>query len=922
MSTQTVYFTNPSVISGLQSTTTTIQSQIGLTGSQINTSLINLTTGAVRNLSVNYFVDQFTVDKGLGPYQVDAIPICFNDIFTMPKFSRNLLATSSVYGGTGSTGGSDGISYTTQLYDTFNYSDIVIYAPSSRTGALVTTNVFQQDTVNECNNLGGFGAPLQDFRGVTAVTATGTEFSGIFGSTGLGYLYGAFYDLCSSASSTTGARNAALNAITSHPDYITIKNNIKYPFKVWNQIKNGTGSFQFENLLDLNGTPITTTGASGLVSYNCQITSTTYSSTGNLLPIAQDINATDQGKYGLLLIQLPDFGTTQYITLAHQIASLGYIVVVAQQNPLSSTFCKYGDVVSYTKRLADSNLVAITASNVNTSTALTNSHLTGAYLCPRSLYDTGADNLFTNAGATGYYRLESRNNMATVAGQQYIERYFYLIKCVLQKLGIGAYIDYNAIVHMAYSQAGQSLAAGQRLTDNSGNAKYFKQMNGTLPFLFKQRAMINMSCVFDEASLLRNSMSNAYSFNNRLSMGINTLSSPMISVLPDGDYGFNLSQNVFRFLDQAQTIYQNTKLSTTWAGALNHYQKSAVFYRPVAGHLDHLSDADIGVPGQGNAGTFYDVAFQSDLVHGWHLPSCPTFPSSESFYESNTKDNVLVAQLNIMKIHNLVQMISHRFLYSINASATSGRGFPIGPEIYPMFGLKYDLQPTFCDNITDYEYLRVGPVTKLSYDTNYNLVLTTNAYQTSSTLNQGLISFIATGSTGYFRNLVATTDLTAPTISATTFTGANASITSLTGSTAYFNSITVNTGVFSSIVYQNETIVNSVTTNEVVQNLTGTNASISNLNITSNLKVTNTIASGTGAITANTPVGQVIFGSSDASLVITNSLVTPSSIIIATVATNDTTLKSVVAEAGSGSFTLTPNAQSTNDTKVNWMVIN
>jgi len=900
MSSQTVYFTNPAVISGLQSTTTTqtsqistIQGQVGTTSNQINTSLINL-TGALKNTSVNYFNDQFTFDKGMGPYQVDAIPICFNDTFTMPKFSRNLLATSSIYGGTGSTGGSDGISYTSEVYDTFNYSDLVVYVPSTRS-SFTGSPVFPQDTINECVNLGGFGAPLQDYRSCSAVLSTGTEFSGIMGSTGLGFLYGAFYELCSSASTTTGARNTALNAITSHPDYITIKNNLKYPFKVWNQIKNGTGSFNFENLLDLNGTAITTTGADGTTTYNCKITSTSWSATGNLLPIAQNINATNLGQYGLLLIQLPDFGTTQCITLAHQVASYGYIVVVAQQNPLSAGFCKYGDVTCYTKRLADSNLVAITSANASTNTALTNSHLTGAYLCPRSLYDTGADNFFSGAGATGYYRLESRNNMATVAGQQYIERYFYLLKCVLNKLGVGSYIDYNNIVHMAYSQAGQSLAAGQRISDNNGNAKYFKQMNGTLPFLFKQRAMINMSCVFDEASLLRNSMSNAYNFNNRFSLGINYLLSPMISVLPDGDYGFSQSQNAFRFLDQAQTIYQTTKQSLNWSPTgLNHYQKSAVFYRPVAGHLDHNSDADISVPGQANAGTFYDVSFQSDFLHGWHLPSCPQFPSYESFYESNISDNLLVAQLNSMKIHYLIQLMTHRFLYTANTTSTAGRGFPVGPEMYAIFGLKYDIMPTECDNITDYEYLRIGPVSKLSYDNNYNVTLSTNIYQTSSSLNQGQISFIATGSTGSFRNLYATVDMNAP---KATFT--NSTITSLTGTTAAITTLS--------------------STNSTIS--TGT---ISNLSVTNYLTTSKTLAGAVGDITANTIAGTVAFDSSiPAGIFVTNSLVVAgSSIIIATVGNNDATLKSVSVQIGSGGFTIYPNAVATSTTKVNWLVIN
>ena len=47
-----------------------------------------------------------------------------------------------------------------------------------------------------------------------------------------------------------------------------------------------------------------------------------------------------------------------------------------------------------------------------------------------------------------------------------------------------------------------------------------------------------------------------------------------------------------------------------------------------------------------------------------------------------------------------------------------------------------------------------------------------------------------------------------------------------------------------------------------------------------------------------------------------------SSVIIATVATNDSTMKSVVAVAASGSFTLTANAAATAETRVNFIVIN
>ena len=82
-------------------------------------------------------------------------------------------------------------------------------------------------------------------------------------------------------------------------------------------------------------------------------------------------------------------------------------------------------------------------------------------------------------------------------------------------------------------------------------------------------------------------------------------------------------------------------------------------------------------------------------------------------------------------------------------------------------------------------------------------------------------------------------------------------------------------------------------------------------------------ASGTtGARTINKMAGSVNFAASATSLVVTNSMVTTFSVIIATVATNDSTMRSVQAVAGSGSFTLYANAAATAETRVNFFIIN
>lgn len=78
----------------------------------------------------------------------------------------------------------------------------------------------------------------------------------------------------------------------------------------------------------------------------------------------------------------------------------------------------------------------------------------------------------------------------------------------------------------------------------------------------------------------------------------------------------------------------------------------------------------------------------------------------------------------------------------------------------------------------------------------------------------------------------------------------------------------------------------------------------------------------TGAQTIDKTAGSVNFAAAATSLVVTNNLVTTNSVVIATIATNDTTFTSVQAVAGAGSFTLYANAAATAETRVNFLVIN
>jgi hypothetical protein len=96
------------------------------------------------------------------------------------------------------------------------------------------------------------------------------------------------------------------------------------------------------------------------------------------------------------------------------------------------------------------------------------------------------------------------------------------------------------------------------------------------------------------------------------------------------------------------------------------------------------------------------------------------------------------------------------------------------------------------------------------------------------------------------------------------------------------------------------------------------------VNIVGDVTVSKTITAPatTGAQTIDKTAGSVNFAAAAASLVVTNSLVATSSVIIATVATNDTTMLSVQAVAAAGSFTLYANAAANAETRVNFIVVN
>ena len=78
----------------------------------------------------------------------------------------------------------------------------------------------------------------------------------------------------------------------------------------------------------------------------------------------------------------------------------------------------------------------------------------------------------------------------------------------------------------------------------------------------------------------------------------------------------------------------------------------------------------------------------------------------------------------------------------------------------------------------------------------------------------------------------------------------------------------------------------------------------------------------TGTQTINKTAGSVNIAAGQSGMVVTNSLVTTSSIILATIATNDAAITSVKAVASAGNFSLFADALAVAETRVNFLVLN
>lgn len=149
----------------------------------------------------------------------------------------------------------------------------------------------------------------------------------------------------------------------------------------------------------------------------------------------------------------------------------------------------------------------------------------------------------------------------------------------------------------------------------------------------------------------------------------------------------------------------------------------------------------------------------------------------------------------------------------------------------------------------------------------------------------------------------------------------NNQLTTQDGSVTVGNTLIVGGDYFSILVAANGFIGNNSTDTGLYNiNMIGNAANF----IAGDLQLDKTItATGTNSDqTINKNAGSINFETGNTSVVVTNSRVTVNSIVMATVATNDSTMKSVAAVPAAGSFTLYPNATPTANTRVNFLVIN
>jgi hypothetical protein len=749
MSSQTIYFNNPADI-------TKLQGQVGSISGQITTTSVsvNSLTGAMANVATK-FADKFTFPYGMGPYKTDIVPVQIKSTVTSLAYGP-----VNNYQGTGSR------------EDIQACYDFVIGVPSSRTNEVLGYG-FKTDITNVSDIAGSFGAPYEDMMvaGSNMFFGGSTWVEGI--STSLRTKYETFINLCNSGTVSSTDRNVALTAVQSDSEYQTIRDNIKVPSQVFKHVKTNTGavgSFVYDPLLAMDGsTALVYTGATG-TSKPVYMVRSTYSATGNALPAASNMNASN-GKMPLVLwlnhaTWTPDvlMGNTW---MSSAIASMGYVCVQAPGWALQQSYQKFNTTKSLAKMCADGDIPQLKGTGI--SAASKNGvfdPINPNYIFP---YDVSGNANMTSTAATTTIR-NLQNTVANIPDScLIIERYLYEIKCSLRQLGLADLIDFNNVLVIGTSAGGASLSVIHKSLPSGLCSQLVDPVNPSQKAtLFPGvKAIVNNSCnLFDASYVLPSGLSIGNTFNVG-NDGFNMkeafdhwlpLKAPLISTLGDGDnwwlqlynypgaFSSNINLGEYGYFNtQAQTIYQaNTYLVNiegSVTGALNGGASFVVYY-PATSHYAWQGPNAGTIDGLLGNSCILGQGFNCDLANGWKIPQQVQIPLRNDPSQAGIIPEIESLQYDSIKRFVLYQMLAHRYL---------GSEFPVNIEAFNTLDYKIDLQPTSCEQYQQTQYIKLGQQAILTYD-NQNVILKPVPNQAGYTA--GIPSFIATGAS---QSIAATT---------------------------------------------------------------------------------------------------------------------------------------------------------------------
>lgn len=769
---------------------------------------VSLSVDASKNLVIDansilfsskpIFVDKFTLPEPIGPYEVESIPIVIQDKFGLPKFSCNKTGDDVKYTKTviGNNGASVAIDFsnnkwTNYKFDTRVAPEMVVYVPSVRTKTQrVYSNMFRDgvDGSGSTPTLGSNACALDD---TLLYAVRGLQQTG---SASLDAAVTALKNSLRNPTTTASARKALYNTMVNHADYKAIQANMKTPIKIWDHVPitdaSGYRNFQFDPLNQLttdisnNGVaiPIQNTLQDGS-KWTVQVTRSAWESTldasgipTQMLPVAQNINATTPGydttypavqssnsKMGLWI----NFsGQTSNCPAdnsnAYQIASLGYVAIWCHSNPILGGYHRYQGRNTVANVLANKNTDAsavpyktydicgnamtdASGCFMDVSNALYNSHV----LSPANIFSSpdGLDSSNNAITGSDCCRLLGRYYPNSEPIAEMYERYMYEIKCVLNKLGIGQFINYNNVIYQGLSAGGsiisslhntivESTDASGFITGvtgtNSGVSRYFQCNDNTgekvskKPFLAIPKALFNYQMVIADANNVKDMIfdtNRAFYPNSRHTLSMTKLKIPMICFTGEYDISNRDNSTTTPIVDNkynraAQLVFQNTNKYIVDNGATIEQNtqlviaKSVAIMRPNTGHNPQMNPYVEKNDGE----LSYD--FTSGLgnyIKGWEIPLNISLPNL-SLYDRGIQSELSYVTQSDLKLGYAFYIMAHRFL---------GDDFPVPPHALETLGLKYIIAPLNLNIPNDSEYLRVGPKSIVSYDASNNLEMTT-----------------------------------------------------------------------------------------------------------------------------------------------------------------------------------------------------